>query len=256
MRKKIIEIIMFLLISINVIIIIYNYYDNNKSILIVGSNTIIEYKNNKISKIKQNTSINKRFNYKKFNVYNDGSFEECYIDFSKYSDDDSSYIVYDSGLQEIELSNNLIAYTGNLNISIENASLNYEMNDNDQSIIERYLNEEEYNLDELNFSKVEIDMNNDSKKETIYTINNFNSIESSNTTFCYVFLVDNGNIIDIKREKVNSSKYYIINASSFSNAIDIDNDGKYEIVLSSYYDESTPYYEFYKYENGKITEIK
>ena len=79
MKNRILVMIVILLVILNSLILFFENYYNQ--ILIIGGNTIVEYRNNKLLKIKKINRINKRLNYKKYSVNNDSKFEDYYINF-------------------------------------------------------------------------------------------------------------------------------------------------------------------------------
>ena len=140
----------------------------------------------------------------------------------------------------------------------ENVS-NEQLAENDKKIIKEKLYSYEYDINSLNFNKITVDLNKDGNNEEIYIINNFNSIDTDNTIFNYVFMKKNDNtIIDIEKNENSSSEYYAVQNSSFLYATDIDNDNNYEIVLYSYYEESPAYCTIYKYDdlNNTVTKFE
>lgn len=259
MKKKILIIFLTIIIIFYVFIIVYKEY--NQDILILGGNTIVKYKNGHITEIQNTLKIDKRYNYQKFYVYTDeGIFKNYYMNFYKGEYfGDVAYDLYSDSMEKENITNKLLAYKGNLNISVANTISTTEMTENDKKIIKEKLYSYEYDINSLNFNKITVDLNKDGNNEEIYIINNFNSIDTDNTIFNYVFMKKKDNtIIDIEKNENSSSEYYAVQNSSFLYATDIDNDNNYEIVLYSYYEESPAYCTIYKYDdlNNTVTKFE
>lgn len=253
MKKKILVIILILLVITNGIILFFENYYNQ--LLIIGGNTIVEYRNNKLLKIKKSNKINKRLNYKKYSVYNNGIFEDYYIDFKNGDYNNISYTLYNNSDEETNITDSLLAYTNDLNINVQSVKNSYIMTDIDKKLLQKSL--PGYNLNNIYFNKVTVDLDNDGLNEEIYIVNNFDFVNVPDKTISYVFLkINNGDIIQI--EKNESSDQNNVPAYRFSYSIDIDNDNEYEIVLSKFYNESTESYNIYKYDSklNKIKELK
>lgn len=253
MKNRILMIVLILLVILNAIILFFENYYNQ--VLIIGGNTIFEYRNNKLLKIKKSNKINKRLNYKKYSVYNNGSFEDYYIDFESGDYNNISYTLYNNFDEENNITGTLLAYTNGLNIKVQSVKSSYIMSDNDKKILQNYL--PDYNLNSLYFNKVIVDLDNDGLNEEIYIVNNFNLVNVPDKAVSYVFLkTHNGNIVEI--EKNESSNQNKVPAYRFSYSIDIDKDNENEIVLSKFYNESIANYYIYKFDSksNEIYELK
>lgn len=258
MKKRLLIIVLFLLVFLNIIFLVFESISDQ--ILIIGGNTIIKYTNNNISKIKNVTKINKKYDYEKFYVYNNNLFEEDYVSFNENSNFEYvGYDIYNKNMEKINLNNNFLAYKGNLKIKVLPTTVITELNDSDKKILDNELYRYQINSSNINFNKVRADLNQDGKTEEIYIVNNFNSNDEDNNKFSTVFLrTANNQIIKIVDDETSYDESYKLQAYNFAYAIDIDNDNQYEIALSSYYDESAEYYKFYKYDENSntIKEIK
>lgn len=253
MKKKVLVIILILLVITNGIIFFFENYYNQ--ILIIGGNTIVEYRNSKLLKIKKSNKINKRLNYKKYSVYNNGIFEEYYIDFKNGDYNNISYTLYNNSDEETNITDSLLAYTNDLNINVQSVKNSYIMTDIDKKLLQKSL--PDYNLNNIYFNKVIVDLDNDDLNEEIYIVNNFNLIDIPDKTISYVFLkTNNGDIIQIAKNE--SSDQNKVPAYRFSYSIDVDKDNEYEMVLSKFYNESIVSYNIYKYDSklNKIKELK
>ena len=170
MKNRILVMIVILLVILNSLILFFENYYNQ--ILIIGGNTIVEYRNNKLLKIKKINRINKRLNYKKYSVYNDSKFEDYYINFEYGDYNNISYTLFNNSDDETSITESLLAYTNDLNIKVSPIKNSYVMTDDDKKIFKQVL--PGYNLDSVYFNKIIVDLNNDGLNEEIYIINNFN----------------------------------------------------------------------------------
>ena len=82
MKKNNVLIIFIIVLILNLLILTLNSI--NKEYVMFGTTTILEYKNGKLNKIKETTKINKKLNYKVFNVYNNKSNAYCFYPINNF----------------------------------------------------------------------------------------------------------------------------------------------------------------------------
>lgn len=248
MKQKYNKLLLLVLIIIIILTIFYEFIMYPKEVAIFGDNTIIYYINNRLVKIDHPDKINYRYNFNKFLVYNDGNFEEGYLN-NKEENGYSYFEVYMSDFSK-KYMNPVIAYTKELDLNIY---ISKESNDYTQSELKKI-------QEVLSENNLDNKYTNISKKETknmiMYNINNY-KIESERY-YNIVFLLDaNGkvNIIDksyYDKNTVSGKKY------NFFGQVDIDKDGTDEIAITETQgDDSPTYYYFYKYDSstGILSEI-
>ena len=163
--------------------------------------------------------------------------------------------MYNNYDEETNITDSLLAYTNDLNINVQSVKNSYIMTDIDKKLLQKSL--PDYNLNNIYFNKVIVDLDNDGLNEEIYIVNNFNLIDIPDKTISYVFLkTNNGDIIQIAKNE--SSDQNKVPAYRFSYSIDVDKDNEYEMVLSKFYNESIVSYNIYKYDSklNKIKELK
>ena len=223
-----------------------------------GTTTFIYYdNNNQIKNVKRINNIDKKLNYEKFNVYIDNSFEEAYMNF--YKEDNATYYdLYNNQNQKIDTKDFLLAYQGDLKINVNSSKIETQMTDEEKEKMIKILKSHSINEDISLFSKQVLDIDNDSKNETIYSLSNFGG-QVNETFYSYIFIEEsNKEIIDIDLIESQNKNTPEIPQKYHAWSIDLDNDNNYEIVLSSVTGDDTPvYYEFYKYDssNKTITEM-
>lgn len=245
MKKKLMYLSLIILIPIYIIIAIFS--NTKQDILIIGGNIYIEY-NDKKYNIKNNYKNNPQLNYRKYKVYDGEKYIDGYIKF--YKDDitgDTNGIIYNSTLDISNLSIPLLAYTGNINIDVADTVVTDKISDNDEIILKSKLTGIIDNIDDINFKKITVDLNNDNQNEYIYFIYKYDNDKIYNS----IFMMDSNNrIIDIVTNGEKNEEYNI------NYIVDVDMDGEYEIVLSSSYGYSLTNYEIYKLKNNKFEKLE
>ncbi len=251
MKKKLI-ILLLPLILLYIIMIIFNNF--TQGILIIGGNLYIEYKDENY-KIKNNVKINPKLNYEKYKIYDGTSFIDGYLKF--YNDEyigNTSGILYNANLDELNLSITLLAYTGNINIDVADTITTDKISDNDKNILRSKLNGITSNIEDIEFKKITVDINNDNQNEYIYYVYKYDT--EINKIYNSIFMVDsNNNIIDIVGNNVSIDESYKFNMYNINYIVDVDMDGEYEVILSSFYEESLTNYEIYKLKNSKFEKL-
>lgn len=245
MKKKLMYLSLIILIPIYIIIAIFS--NTKQDILIIGGNIYIEY-NDKKYNIKNNYKNNPQLNYRKYKIYDGEKYIDGYIKF--YKDDitgDTNGIIYNSTLDISNLSIPLLAYTGNINIDVADTVVTDKISDNDEIILKSKLTGIIDNIDDINFKKITVDLNNDNQNEYIYSIYKYDNDKIYNS----IFMMDSNNrIIDIVTNGEKNEEYNI------NYIVDVDMDGEYEIVLSSSYGYSLTNYEIYKLKNNKFEKLE
>lgn len=245
MKKKLMYLSLIILIPIYIIIAIFS--NTKQDILIIGGNIYIEY-NDKKYNIKNNYKNNPQLNYRKYKIYDGEKYIDGYIKF--YKDDitgDTNGIIYNSTLDISNLSIPLLAYTGNINIDVAGTVVTDKISDNDEIILKSKLTGIIDNIDDINFKKITVDLNNDNQNEYIYSIYKYDNDKIYNS----IFMMDSNNrIIDIVTNGEKNEEYNI------NYIVDVDMDGEYEIVLSSSYGYSLTNYEIYKLKNNKFEKLE
>lgn len=245
MKKKLMYLSLIILIPIYIIIAIFS--NTKQDILIIGGNIYIEY-NDKKYNIKNNYKNNPQLNYRKYKIYDGEKYIDGYIKF--YKDDitgDTNGIIYNSTLDISNLSIPLLAYTGNINIDVADTVVTDKISDNDEIILKSKLTGIIDDIDDINFKKITVDLNNDNQNEYIYSIYKYDNDKIYNS----IFMMDSNNrIIDIVTNGEKNEEYNI------NYIVDVDMDGEYEIVLSSSYGYSLTNYEIYKLKNNKFEKLE
>lgn len=238
--------IVILLIVITIIVIALSYFVSLNTVYL-GSNTKVIVIGNKIIKIKNN----RRIVLNKVNIYKDGKLFDGYL---KSDKDDLGNSYYAVSKYNKKFNTNDLVVSGKmikLNIvspaNIENSFNVSEIN----SLLELKLEEDNV----IDYKKVTFDIDNDSSEEDVIFI--IYRVENTRTT--KAFVIDNEDITDIAEFEYDYTD--MINSTNdvhyLSDVIDLNGDGKYEIILARIDGDSQPtYYDIYSYENGNVKEIK
>lgn len=240
-----------ILFSISYIVIsILNY--NDKVYAIIGETTIVHYKNKKINKIEYVDSMSKKKSYDNYKIYYNGSFING--TFNVTDNLESLYEIYNENYEQI-YPYPFIAYKGDININAYDQNVD-EASNGDNSIITKILNENSLESNYTTFKKISYDIDNDGVIENIYYVDN----EGNNSSiYFFTFIFKNNNTIILEKNIISLDKMNESKRKKLSTLIDIDLDGKYEIMLSeSSGDNSKIYYHFYKFDSNanSVHEIK
>lgn len=194
----------------------------DESVILVGNNTYWQYKDKKFTNIKTNISS---LYWKDYTVYINN---EKYGTYKLWHDD--KWYLYDKDRNAINYDGNFLAISSNYNIK----PVDYELNSvSSDKYINKVLNN--FNIKTDNFTvknRIDIDIDNDNKKDSIYLISNVLPIDKyEKYRFSIVFMVKNDIIYTAFSDVQNESnsrgcKPYI---DAF---IDVDSDKELEIIMS------------------------
>lgn len=195
--------------------------------LIVGDNTVWMYNKKNWVNVSEQESF-KDLSWKKYDVYSNNIKQGVY---TLWHDD--KWYAFDDNKNAVTIDGDFLAVASNFKIDISNFNTqNIEVDDNIYTV----LNDNSLNTSSMFTSKykVDIDLDDDGLKEEIYVISNAFSMDfNPNKIFSIVFMVKDkkiyylyNNIIDNNKSNFNGCKPYI------NSILDIDNDNKYEIILS------------------------
>ncbi|MDO5002951.1 MAG: hypothetical protein Q4E39_01810 [bacterium] len=243
-NKRYIYIIVLLFISISLFLIFYGINiikDYNKDeILIVSDNIFRKYKSKwfKIQDIKS-------MNWKKFHIYvNNDYYGDKYLYYNE------KWYIFEKDRKALTYSGDILAFNTDYKVLKFNEVNNY-LDEN----IKRVLNEnnsEEVGIEDSYY--IDVDIDGDNSLERIYVVTNrFSEKLDSGKFFSYVFLLKNNKITYIYKESSKDNNSYSGCKPYVNNIIDVDDDGKYEVILAcSYYSYGSTKYNLFKYNKGKF----
>lgn len=164
---------------------------------------------------------------------------------------DLQWYFFDKDYKEISSDDFRIAYSGSL--KIETADYNeegYVSSDDDViSAVVSDISASQLNIIRASLIKYFVDLDNDGKNEVIYTFSDNKMDVLDYTPTSYLVLVKNGEVLD-QIKTTGSSTMYVV-----QEILDLDNDGAYELVVSSDVIDNPTFdscYQIYKIVSGKI----
>lgn len=252
MKRLISIIIIFIFSILNILVMFINNY--NKNIAIFGNTTIVYYKNNKINKIKYVDKLKNKYNYEQFNFLIDDNFTKAKLVLNN-NDENEWYQIYDQDFTKL-YTRRLIAYKGNIEMegSLKTSDEETELDTLNVSKIEK---ENDIILEKSEYKKVVSDIDNDGNLETLYYINYVDV--KMNMYYCCIYLYKDNSLLSISTKNYSLEQLTYSEKYDLAGVIDIDLDGKKEILLSSNNGDDTPvYYHFFKYDSksNSVNEIK
>lgn len=252
MKRLISIIIIFIFSILNILVMFINNY--NKNIVIFGNTTIVYYKNNKINKIKYVDKLKNKYNYEQFNFLIDDNFTKAKLVLNN-NDENEWYQIYDQDFTKL-YTRRLIAYKGNIEMegSLKTSDEETELDTLNVSKIEK---ENDISLEKSEYKKIVSDIDNDGNLETLYYINYVDV--KMNMYYCCIYLYKDNSLLSISTKNYNLEQLISSEKYDLVGVIDIDLDGKKEIILSSNNGDDTPvYYHFFKYDSksNSVNEIK
>lgn len=252
MKRLISIIIIFIFSILNILVMFINNY--NKNIAIFGNTTIVYYKNNKINKIKYVDKLKNKYNYEQFNFLIDDNFTKAKLVLNN-NEENEWYQIYDQDFTKL-YTRRLIAYKGNIEMegSLKTSDEETELDTSNVSKIEK---ENDISLEKSEYKKIVSDIDNDGNLETLYYINYVDV--KMNMYYCCIYLYKDNSLLSISTKNYNLEQLTSSERYDLVGVIDIDLDGKKEIILSSNNGDDTPvYYHFFKYDSksNSVNEIK
>lgn len=252
MKRLISIIIIFIFSILNILVMFINNY--NKNIAIFGNTTIVYYKNNKINKIKYVDKLKNKYNYEQFNFLIDDNFTKAKLVLNN-NEENEWYQIYDQDFTKL-YTRRLIAYKGNIEMegSLKTSDEETELDISNVSKIEK---ENDISLEKSEYKKIVSDIDNDGNLETLYYINYVDV--KMNMYYCCIYLYKDNSLLSISTKNYNLEQLTSSERYDLVGVIDVDLDGKKEIILSSNNGDDTPvYYHFFKYDekDNSINEIK
>lgn len=225
---------------------IYLFIANRpKGYLIVNEKLILTKRMNNWETVKK---ISNDILDKKYHVVNyAGEYDGVTI---SYRADSNSWYYMDKDYSDLNLKMVRAAYTDDFKgIKVANYSVSYYDESDDEilnGILPNIVRKNGWSV-----IKSEFDLDGNGVKEIIYTVNNATLTDGNGKIKSYIFLVRNGSVVKMLDD--DTSKPYLVR-----NIIDIDKDGKYEVIVSKGdIDVSTfdSCYQIYKIKGNNIKRI-
>ena len=211
--------------------------------VLLGHNTVWQYKANKWLNLSKNLS-RYDLNWKKYHVY---SNQEYVGDYLLWHDD--KWYAFDDNKKAISLEGDLLAYMGNYELSFYPFS---EEEIEDYSSVNEALKKYNVSLnDELTVAyHVPFDFDQDGIEEDFYIISNAFSQDEVNTTFSLVYMIKD-NQISMIYEYLDGGNSFNACKPYFTSFLDVNDDSIYEFILScGGYSISEPIHMLYQYRDN------
>ena len=193
--------------------------------LIVGDNTIWTYKKKRWLNF-SNSMSTQDFDWKKYKVFSNNEEIGSYLLWH-----DDKWYAFDDNKNAVNIDGNLLAYNSNHKISVYKYN---EKNIDDYTVVNQVLenNHLEPTKDFTSAYMVSFDYDNDEEEEDFYLVTNvFPTGFNPDKVFALVFMVDGEDIYPIYTDISNNMGYDGCKPY-FTSFLDLDNDNKYEFILS------------------------
>ena len=205
-----------------------NVKENNyTSTIVVGNSSVWDYSNKNWVNIRATTSIDK-LNWNKFLVY---SNNEKIGEYSLWHDD--MWYVFDEDRNPVKIDGDLLAISANFDVKV--LPFNVEtLNNEDMKYVYSVLQKNNLSIENefTSLGKIRVDFDSDGEKDNFYIMTNaFPTEFNPKMIFSIVFMIKDNSIYYIyndisENRSFNGCKPY------FNSFIDINNDNKYEFILS------------------------
>lgn len=240
-KKKIMIVISILAIYFVIMVVIYGF-DRVKNKFyhldfILTPNTYISYENGHFKDVTDTSILGKNYQ-----IYENHKF--LYYGVLQYTNE--KWYAFDNN-KPLTLPEDFFAYHGNAKIDIVNFE-EKEMSVNEISEAKKILVERGILFEPIftKTKKIEIDINNDKKKETIYIISNTLGMEEQESYFSISYIKIK-NKISILSSNL-SKDMYDVPSLTLKEIIDVDQNKKYELLFRKiYFDQIGTCYEIFGY---------
>lgn len=184
-------------------------------------------------------------NWKKYNVY----FDNEKVGNNYYLWHNDKWYVFDNKKNAVKVDGDLLAVNSNYDVKVHDFNISDIEDYSDVSYVlkENNINENQFTVD----YRIVFDIDNDGEDEVFYVISNTFPMDfDPDTIFSFVFMVKGDSIYPIYSETDNNTGFN--GCRPYFNAfIDIDNDSKYEFILScAEYSTNKVAHGLYKFKNN------
>lgn len=188
------------------------------------------------------------YNWKEYYTYIDHSY---YGNYNLYFND--KWYLFKGKNQAVNYEGDLLALRGNIKYKVVDFTL-HDIEDFENP--KRVLTENHLPADSILTSSyyVNIDIDHDGNRETIYTISNkFPMEDVGDTSFSFIFMIKNNKVIYLYKNIEPLTDVYSGCMPYINTIIDIDEDNRYEIIMGcSYYSNNGVKYGMYEFTEDKF----
>ena len=243
-------VILIVLLSLYVVLAVFFNSDGNDKqgdgYLIVGESLIYQKVDDNWEQLTEVPDISDL----NFTVY-DGNNKKENV---KVQYNSNMWYFFDDDYNEINYDNFRIAFTNNLDVKInQNTVQRYD--NTDEKYISQIIdtnNSESIESYKISLRKLNLDIDNDDEEETLYTMSNYSYEVTDYKQISYLFIVDNG-VVKIIDSSEGFEPFVIIDS------MDLDGDGKFEVIVAKNVMDVPSFdscYQIYGVKNGEYTLLK
>lgn len=224
-KNKIYFIILFIFITANVIIYLYDIvYTQNSSFLILDYDNSIQIHNNKYS---INKNIVKKLNGSQMTLL-DKIGHDGYLDIKNNEETLDNYVTFfDKSMEEVSQSYESIIISNNSNIKNYSYLISYEITEGDIKNIEKYLKQNNLGTytNHIDVTKASLPNN-----KILYSIKSISPSSSKENNYAVIFILDGSEFYTVYTKTNIEIK---TKSSSINKLVDINNDNNIDLILSS-----------------------
>lgn len=217
--------------------------------ILMEPNVYLKYENGKWEDIESDTT---EMLGKKYHVYGDHQF--LYEGIMQYAM--NKWYAFDNNDEPLSLPDQFFAYRGNKKMDVRNFEI-LDMTESEIEEAKELLKEEKVNF-EIVFKKtekIEFDLDNDGKIETIYIVTNDYDYESQKKAFSIVY-IKNENKVNILISHI-ADDYTTVPNITLKEIFDYNHNKKYELLFKQiYFDKIGTCSQIFELEKGKYKSTK
>lgn len=251
-KKKIIIVISILIVYFIIMMIAFGFGHLKKKInyleILMGPDTYLKYEKG----VWKDVTKTDELLGKSYQIYDQYHF--LYQGILQYTN--NKWYAFNSSNRPLDLPDEFFAYRGNMKLNIipfvlEDMSED-ELREANEILQEQSITEE---VEYTKAKKVEVDINKDQRKETIYIISNTFGLEAQSKSFSIVYIKMNGKRNILIQEV--SEDMYQVPSITLSEIMDLHNDQKYELIFKkTYFDQIGTCHQILEYKNKNYHTIK
>lgn len=215
MKKSFIYFILVILIILNIAVLIVDYFNKDNSYIILDQRNIWSLKGETVKKISDNNL--KKLNYSTAKLYNKDEYDG-------YFTASEGLRFYDATLSEQSLQDALIVI-GNKKVNNYTYLVNTDITKEDEKSIKRYFieNNIEFDVSNVLIKKIEL-----SDNRILYDIQSLSAEMTGENGYSVILLKE-----DDKITSIYENFELVARSSSLNKVVDINNDGKEDLILLS-----------------------
>lgn len=252
-KKKIIIVVSILLVYFLIMMVFFGFDSLKKKVyhleVLIAPSTYLKYERGVWKDIKEDEA---KLLGQTYRIYDNHKF--LYNGVLQYTDE--NWYAFDENNKPLSLPENFFAYRGNLKMDV----INYNLVNMSQTEIEEASSilKQHHITFKPEFTKtlkIDVDLDHDGERETIYIISNALGMEEQSIYFSIAYIKNSGNI-EVVIDDV-SDDMYQVPSLNLKEIIDIEQDEIYELIFEKiYFDQKGTCHEIFKYEKESYKSVK